>query len=126
MATASADGRLHQVPLSFGWHEDRLTLATRPEYPTVRNLRENPAVRLALGSTRDVVLVEGTAEVIDLEDAGEGVLDEYVLQNDWDPREWPGMVLLVVTPLRIQAWREENELPDRVLMRNGEWLDPPE
>jgi len=23
---------------------------------------------------------------------------------------------------RIQAWREENELPDRELMRDGRWL----
>jgi hypothetical protein len=27
-----------------------------------------------------------------------------------------------VTPQRIQAWREENELAARDLMRNGRWL----
>jgi hypothetical protein len=26
------------------------------------------------------------------------------------------------TPVRIQAWREENELADRDLMREGRWL----
>lgn len=25
-------------------------------------------------------------------------------------------------PRRIQAWREENEPPDRELMRDGRWL----
>jgi hypothetical protein len=27
-----------------------------------------------------------------------------------------------ITPRRIQAWREENELQDRELMRDGRWL----
>jgi hypothetical protein len=27
-----------------------------------------------------------------------------------------------VTPRRIQAWREENELAEREIMRDGRWL----
>ena len=27
-----------------------------------------------------------------------------------------------LSPRRIQAWREVNELPDRELMRDGRWL----
>jgi hypothetical protein len=27
-----------------------------------------------------------------------------------------------ISPRRIQAWREVNELPDRGLMRDGRWL----
>jgi len=29
---------------------------------------------------------------------------------------------LRVTPRRIQAWREENELAEREVMRDGHWL----
>jgi hypothetical protein len=44
--------------------------------------------------------------------------------------DWDGEALLVATPYRwfrisprrIQAWREVNELPDRELMRDGRWL----
>jgi len=32
------------------------------------------------------------------------------------------MRFLVLRPLRIQAWREVNELPGRTLMRAGAWL----
>ncbi|MDT4920398.1 MAG: hypothetical protein QOI15_1300, partial [Pseudonocardiales bacterium] len=32
-----------------------------------------------------------------------------------------GYIYLVLEPRRIQAWREENELRGRVLMRNGRW-----
>ncbi|MFI7307119.1 hypothetical protein ACIBM8_28280 [Micromonospora aurantiaca] len=28
-----------------------------------------------------------------------------------------------ITPHRIQAWREADELPGRTLMRDGNWLD---
>ena len=31
-------------------------------------------------------------------------------------------VRLRISPRRIQAWREVNELPDRELMRDGRWL----
>jgi hypothetical protein len=29
-----------------------------------------------------------------------------------------------ISPRRIQAWREVNELPDREPMRDGHWSDP--
>ena len=44
--------------------------------------------------------------------------------------DWDGEALLMATPYRwfrisprrIQAWREVNELPDRELMHDGRWL----
>lgn len=36
----------------------------------------------------------------------------------------PGtLVYLRVKPHSVKAWREENELPGRELMRDGVWLD---
>jgi hypothetical protein len=32
------------------------------------------------------------------------------------------MEFIWIRPTRIQAWREEKELPDRDLMRDGAWL----
>ena len=32
------------------------------------------------------------------------------------------MQFLVLRPLRIQAWREVNEFPGRLLMRGGTWM----
>lgn len=41
----------------------------------------------------------------------------------WDPRteSRPHMFFRLV-PMRIQAWREENEIRDRELMAHGLWL----
>jgi hypothetical protein len=46
----------------------------------------------------------------------------YVAQADWDPRGSAGYVFLVLRPVRVQAWREVNEIPGRTLMRDGAWL----
>jgi hypothetical protein len=46
-----------------------------------------------------------------------------VAQAGWDPREsGESMRFLVLRPLRIQAWREADELPGRTLMRGGAWI----
>jgi hypothetical protein len=34
----------------------------------------------------------------------------------------PGYLYFRVTPTKIQAWREVNELKDRLLLRDGTWL----
>ncbi len=46
----------------------------------------------------------------------------YVGQADWDPRRGTGYVFLVLRPVRVQAWREANEIAGRTLMRDGIWL----
>jgi hypothetical protein len=56
-----------------------------------------------------------------------GAADEigaaYAAQNDWDPRTvGPPYVFAMLRPDRIEAWREENELKGRLLMRDGVWL----
>jgi hypothetical protein len=63
VATASADGVPYVVPLSFDWDGDSLILATPADSPTGRNLADTGAVRLALGSTRDVTMIDGDADV---------------------------------------------------------------
>ena len=49
--------------------------------------------------------------------------DRFVAHTGFDPRalatphRW-----FRISPRRIQAWREVNELPDRELVRDGRWL----
>lgn len=51
--------------------------------------------------------------------------DRFAVRTGFDPRplatptpyRW-----FCISPRRIQAWREVNELPDRELMRDGRWL----
>ena len=88
----------------------------------MRGRRSGPRARLAVGPTRDVVLVEGVVEAFTLETVPAELADAFA-DKLWDPREETARYAYFrVTPRRIQAWREENELADRDLMRDGRWL----
>ena len=62
VATASADGVPHLVPLSIGWTGERIVLVTESRSLTARNLLASGQARLALGGSRDVVSV--SAELV--------------------------------------------------------------
>ncbi|MFF8956051.1 pyridoxamine 5'-phosphate oxidase family protein [Streptomyces sp. NPDC014894] len=122
-ATASADGEPTLVPLSFVWDRETLLMATRRTNPTARNVTPRGRMVVTLGHSRDVVHIEGSAEMVEgsaLEpSSGEAFT---VKQRGWNPREHKAYVYLRVTPVVVKAWREVNELADRDLMRDGVWL----
>jgi hypothetical protein len=124
VATASADGVPHLVPLSFDWDGRTLLLATPAQSPTGRNLAAGGPVRLGLGDTRDVSMVDGEVEVLELDALPREQGDRFAERTGFDPRtlqtpyRW-----FRVTPRRVQAWREEHELTGRELMRDGSWLE---
>ena len=61
----------------------------------------------------------GAAEVVE----DEGTKDAFAAKHEWDPRNATGdYVYFRVVPERVQAWREENELAGRTIMRDGEWI----
>ena len=64
VASASADGVPHLVPLSFDWDGATILLSTPRDSPTGRNLAASRSARLGLGETRDVTLIEGDVEVL--------------------------------------------------------------
>jgi hypothetical protein len=125
-ATAAADDGAapYLVPLSLAWIDDRVVLATEAESVTARNIVAGRRARLGLGLTRDVVMIDAELErVYGLDEVPAELARRYAAQADWDPREaGAGMQFLVLRPLRIQAWREVNELPGRTLMRDGAWI----
>jgi Pyridoxamine 5'-phosphate oxidase len=122
VASAGSEGRAHLVPLSYHWDGARLTLATPRASRTGRNLLRAGWARVALEPTRDVVLLEGPVELLEI--GGEPELEEaFARSAGFDPRaEAEEYVYLRITPERVQAWREENELAGRDLMRDGVWL----
>lgn len=123
VATAGSDGRPYLVPLSFLWHQETLLFATTAASPTVRNLRVTPHARVGIGPTRDVVLIEGDVQIVPRVELPADVGDSFATAAGFDPRQSRAeYVYLRVRPRLIQAWREENELAARVLMRAGRWL----
>ena len=123
VASASEDGVPHLVPLCFDWDGEALLVATPTRSPTGRNLAATRVVRLALGHTRDVCMIDGEVEVVELDELPQERGDRFVAHTGFDPRalatpySW-----FRISPRRIQAWREVGEMPDRELMRDGRWL----
>jgi Pyridoxamine 5'-phosphate oxidase len=122
VASASPDGAPYLVPLSFDWDGEALLVATPTNSPTGRNLATTGAVRLALGHTRDVSMIEGTVEVVAIDALPQDQGDRFAARSGFDPRPLASYSWFRISPRRIQAWREENELADRELMRDGRWL----
>lgn len=124
VASASPDSAVpYLVPLSFDWEDEAVLMATPTTSPTGRNLTAAGSARLGLGPTRDVTMIEGTVEVLALEDLPRERVERFVARTGFDPREGvAAYAWFRVTPRRIQAWREANEIPGRELMRDGRWL----
>jgi hypothetical protein len=64
IASADADGNAYLLPLSFVWDGAALTVATPRASRTARNLMRARRARVALGLTRDVVMLDGVVEAI--------------------------------------------------------------
>jgi hypothetical protein len=109
VATSSAAGAPYLVPVSLAWVDERMVIAVEGSSVTARNLTASGEARLAVGPTRDVVMIDAVLEkVIDV--ASDDELGEsYGAQADWDPRRATGYVFLVLRPVRVQAWREAND-----------------
>jgi hypothetical protein len=122
VATASSEGQPYLVPLSLAWVDERVVVAVDESSLTARNLAASGVARLGLGPTRDVVMIDAVFE------RSVGVGDDdalaagFVAQTDWDPRGAPEYVFVVLRPVRMQAWREANEIAGRTVMRDGSWL----
>ncbi|QEV22067.1 pyridoxamine 5'-phosphate oxidase family protein [Streptomyces alboniger] len=123
VASASPGGAPHLVPLSFDWDGETLLLATPLDSPTGGNLTATRTARLALGRTRDVTTIEGDVEVLEMDALPRERGDRFAARTGFDPRRsGPQYRWFRVTPRRVQAWREVNEMSGRELMRDGRWL----
>jgi hypothetical protein len=123
VASASPDGAPHLVPLSFDWDGEALLMSTPLDTPTGRNLAATRSARIALGHTRDVAMIDGELEILELDALPRERGDRFATRTGFDPRAEPGPYRWFrLVPRRIQAWREVDELAGRELMRDGRWL----
>lgn len=124
VSTADGSGEPYLIPLSLAWVAERVVLATSARSRTAVNLHRGGKARLGLGPTRDVVLIDAVLEaLVPVPEAPAELAEGFAGQADWDPRSaGDGDVYLVLRPVRIQAWREVDELAGRTVMRAGVFL----
>ena len=123
VCSADESGHAYLIPLSYYWDGRTLTIATPRASRTAVNLTRAGSARVALGRTRDVVIIEGPLEAIPI-GTDPALEAAHARAAGFDPRdEAEEYVYLQITPESIQAWREANELSGRQLMREGKWLE---
>jgi len=119
----AAGAKAALVPLSLAWDGTRVIVATPATTVTARNILASREARLAVGPTRDVVMIDAALDdAIAASDAPPSLAERYAAQAGWDPRATGDSVYLTLRPVRIQAWREANEIAGRTIMRDGVWL----
>jgi hypothetical protein len=124
IASASPSGAVHLIPVTHTWNGSQVVLATGSKSRTVTNATATRRVRLGLGETRDVVMIDAVLiEAIAASAAPAKLAEEYAAQAGWDPRSDGGdFVYLVLGPERIEVWREGEETAGRTIMRDGSWV----
>ncbi|MFD6416893.1 pyridoxamine 5'-phosphate oxidase family protein [Streptomyces sp. NPDC060194] len=124
VATSHPEHGPHQVPLWFLWDGRAVWVCTAASSATVRNVRREPRVRLALPDTFDVVTLQGDAELHPAPDVPAHAADAFAAKFGWDPRtEERPYAYVRVAPRVVRAWRGERELRGRVVMRDGAWAE---
>ena len=91
LATTRADGRPQLSPVTMGLFEGQIMIATYPERAKAQNAKRNPAVSLCVLSDSfggDWVQLNGTAEVLDMPEALQGLVDYFRCisgeHSDWE------------------------------------------
>lgn len=126
VATSGDDGPW-LVPLSFLLDEDAtgltVLIATDASTRTGRNAQVGARVRLGLGEVRDLAMIDGTVtDIGPIDGMTDAEVERYLVKHNNDPRSWAD-TLIRIRLNRIQAWREENELKGRTIMRRERWVE---
>ncbi|MXZ86921.1 MAG: pyridoxamine 5'-phosphate oxidase family protein [Acidimicrobiia bacterium] len=123
LATAGPAGP-HLVPLTLVWDSaaGELIFCIEQGTVTARNIATEPSVRVGIGPTRDVLMIDGTAQITGLVNDDISLAAFFYEKAGWDPRlNGDNMIFIRVTPSRMQAWREVDEAANRAVMVNGVW-----
>ncbi len=112
LATRRGDGSVQLSPITCGVDDDgHVIISTRATAVKAKNVRRDPSVALCVvsnGFYGEWVQIDGTAEVVSLPEAMDGLVDYYRRISgehpDWDDyraaMERDQRVLIVITPTR--------------------------
>src|ERR1700730_10640230 len=110
ICTCRPDGRSHSIPVWGFWLDGAFYFGTARASRKARNLAHNAAVSIHLDSGDDVVILEGTAVEVDLDDKSTlQPLDAASrAQYKMPLMATPEVVLYSVRPRVVLAWTENN------------------
>jgi hypothetical protein len=123
LGTADPTGKPHVIAVSAWWHSDALVMATLGTSRTARNMEMNPHVTLAGGAFNDAIVIHAqmieSRAVADAPELARG----FKAAMGWEPSEVSeGWSFFTLRPIKIQAFREFEEIEGRDVMVRSRWL----
>ena len=108
LATTRPDGRPHLVPVWGVWLDERFWFSSYAGVK-LRNIEENPAVVLTTETPREVVILDGTAEVVAEDALPARYVEAFAAKYgpDWSGVGDDAALLVRVSPSVVRAWHED-------------------
>ena len=108
VATTRPDGSPHAMPVWGLWHDDAFYFSSSPDSRKARNIASNPNVVVHLESGDEVVIVEGSAELVTDAELLQRLGEDYTTKYEFEVSFTSGRGLTAVHPRVAYAWREES------------------
>src|ERR1700677_4486982 len=123
VATAGERGTAHLVPLSLCWHDGKIIVAVESRSRTARNASASGQARLALGTSRDAVMIDAAATVTARSGLDPAIATAYRERTGWQPgADGGGWGYILVKAATTQVWGDVAESTGRTVMRDGACL----
>jgi PPOX class probable F420-dependent enzyme len=112
LTSTRPDGRPHLAPVWFLWDGATILIFSLPHTQKVRNLRQNPAVMLALDSAchgNEIIMLQGRATVLDdpsVRATLPAFADKYAPLRQSTPEVWADRFAqpIRIEPTRVVGW----------------------
>ncbi|HWR13745.1 MAG TPA: pyridoxamine 5'-phosphate oxidase family protein [Terriglobales bacterium] len=106
VCTTRTDGRPHAAPVWGLWLDQAVIFSTDPNSLKARNIDAQPSITVHLESGDEAVIVEGTAERIQL---NQEIDDAYHAKYKIRLSTFPSPAAVYkITPAKVMAWREQD------------------
>ena len=123
LSTAEIGGGPHVIAVSGLWDGSGMTITTRGNSKTARNMAMNPLVVLVGGDPSDAIVIQASViETVPVEDSPR-MVGEWKAAMGWDPSQLGDWTFYRLRPSGIKAFRGYDEIQGRDVMIRSRWVE---
>lgn len=104
IVTVRPDGRPHAMGMHGLWHDDAYYFGTSSATRKAKNLALNPHCALISEDMNELIIVEGVAELVDLDDLPRGISDVSKKKYGWPLKPHSGGKIYKLLPRVVFAF----------------------
>ena len=104
IVTVRPDGRPHAMGMHGLWHDDAYYFGTSSATRKAKNLALNPHCVLISEDMNELIIVEGVAEIVDLNELPQGISDASKTKYGWPLKPHSGGKVYKLSPRVVFAF----------------------